>query len=373
MSMGSASSEFEENYLSVRDLCDRVGETQQLFPALWNLWMNAMMRGEMRRSCRLADHVLELGERRNDIGHQIEAHHAQWTSHFLIGEPVAALEHCRHSDTLYQADEHHELTYTYGGHDPGVCALNIGSTALWVLGYPDQARDRIRSSVALARKLNHSSTLADTLSMAMFIATFDGDLPNSRAAAEEMREFTETEKHQDYASLASATEGWILFEQGETEAGLELVRHSAPILLDQGDPWKPSLMGLCASVLGRDGTGEEGLELLDASLTHFQANQVHWWDAELYRIKGELLLAGGNKRADDGEACLQQALEIARQQQAKSLELRASCSLARLWQKQGKDAGVRDLLQPVIQWFPEDLVFADLKEARLLLAGLIGV
>jgi class 3 adenylate cyclase/predicted ATPase len=372
-SMGIASCEFEENYLSIRDLCDRIGETQQLFPALWNLWMNAMMRGEMRRSCRLADQVLELGERRNDTGHQIEAHHAQWTSHFLIGEPVAALEHCRHSDTLYQADEHHELTYTYGGHDPGVCALNIGSTALWVLGYPDQARDRIRSSVALARKLNHSSTLADALIMAMFIAAFDGDLSNTRAAAAEVREFTGTEKLQDYASLASAAEGWILFEQGETEAGLELVRHSAPILLEQGDPWNPSLMGLCASVLGRDGTGEEGLELLDASLTHFQANQVHWWDAELYRIKGELLLASGNNSVDDAEACLHRALEIARQQQAKSLELRVASSLARLWKKRDKDAEARDLLQPIIQWFPEDLAFADLKKARSLLTGLISV
>jgi class 3 adenylate cyclase/predicted ATPase len=372
-SMGIASGEFEENYLRVRDLCEDLGEAQQLFPALWNLWMNAMMRGEMRRSCRLADQVLELGERRNDTGHQIEAHHAQWTSHFLIGEPVAALEHCRHSDALYQAEEHHELTYTYGGHDPGVCALNIGSTALWVLGYPDQARDRIRSSVALARELKHSSTLADSLSMAMFIATFDENLSDAGAAMAQVQKFAETEKMQDYTTLANATQGWILAEQGETEAGLELVRHSAPILLDQGDPWKPPLMGLCASVLGRAGTAEQGLELLDASLTHFQANQVHWWDAELFRIKGQLLLAGGNKSADDGEACLHKALEIARRQQAKSLELRAACSLARLWQKHDKDTDARDVLQPVIQWFPEDLAFTDLKKARSLLTGLVSL
>jgi class 3 adenylate cyclase/predicted ATPase len=369
-SMGIASSEFEENYLSVRELCEDLGDTQQLFPALWNLWMNAMMRGEMRRSCRLADQVLELGERRNDVGHQIEAHHAQWTSHFLIGEPLAALEHCRHSDTTYQADEHHELTYTYGGHDPGVCARNIGAVALWVLGYPDQARDRIRSSVALARRLKHSTTLADALSMTMLIATFDEDLSDSWAAAAEVREFTETERLQDYATLASAAKGWILFEQGETEAGLELVRHSAPILLDQGDPWKPSLMGLCASVLGRQDTGEEGLELLDASLAHFQANQVHWWDAELHRIRGELLLTRGARSADDGEACLHRALEIAGQQQARSLELRAANSLASLWRQQGKRAEARDLLRPVIRWFPEDLAFADLKAAKQLLKTL---
>lgn len=326
------------------------------------------MRGEMRRSCRLADQVLDLGVKRSDAGHMIEAHHAQWTSHFLIGEPAAALEHCVQSDALYNADEYHDLTFTYGGHDPGVCGLNIGSTALWVLGYRDKARERIRSSVTLARTLNHSSTLADALSMAMLIATFDNDLSSSRAAATEMREYIDTERLQDYASLASAAEGWVLFEQGEIEAGSELIRRTAPILLEQGDPWKPSLMGLCASVLGRVGTGEEGLELLDASLDHFEANQVHWWDSELYRIKGELLMAGDEKNVDDGEACLTLALEISQQQQAKSLELRAASSLARLWRERDREAEAQDLLEPIINWFPRGLVFDDLKRARLLLA-----
>ncbi len=260
------------------------------------------------------------------------------------------------------------MTYTYGGHDPGVCGLNIGSTALWVLGYPDKARERIRSSVALARKLNHSSTLADALTMSMMIASFDGDLNSSRAAATEVREYIETEKLQDYASLASATEGWVLFERGETEAGSELIRRTAPVLLEQGDPWKPSVMGLCASVLGRVDTGEEGLELLDASLEHFRANQVHWWDAELYRIKGELLLADGNKNTDDGEACLNLALKISQQQQAKTLELRVVCSLARLWREHDREADAQHFLESITNWFPRDLVFDDLTRARSLLS-----
>jgi class 3 adenylate cyclase/predicted ATPase len=371
-SMGIASREFEENYLRVRNLCEREGEIRQLFPALWNLWMNTMMRGEMRRSYRLADEILELGERQNNVGYQIEAHHAQWTSRFLIGEPVAALEHCKQSDALYSADEHHELTYTYGGHDPGVCARNIGSLALWMLGYPDQARVRIRSSVALARELKHSATLVDTLSMSLYISTFDRDHSSARAIAAEMHEFTATEKLQDYANMASVVQGWILAEQGKADAGLELVRASAPILLDHGDPWIPSVIALCASVLGRHGMGEEGLELLDEALRRFQESEVHWWDAELYRMKGELLLARCARTADDGEACLQRALEIARQQEARSLELRAATSLAGHWCKQGNNGEARDLLRPVVQWFPEDLAFADLKTAKRLLETLAG-
>ncbi len=370
MSLGIASRELEENYLRAKELCERLGETQKLFPAMWNLWVNAMMRGEMRRSVGLADQVLALGERHNDTGHLIEAHHAQWTSRLLIGEPAVALDHCRQSDALYRAEEHHELTHTYGGHDPGACAGNVGSIALWLLGYPRESEERLGSNVALARSLNHSTTLADTIAMSMFVATFTGDLAACGDTASELIELSASEKLQDYASLAKAAQGWILAETGETEAGLALVRQVVPILLDQGDPWKPSLMGLCASVLGRHGTGEEGLELLDISLAQCQANQVHWWDAELHRITGVLLLAQGTRSADDGEASLLKALEIARQQEARSLELRTVASLAGLWRDRGKVSEARDLLQPIVGWFPADQSFAELAAAKRMLTEL---
>ncbi|MDX1576511.1 MAG: hypothetical protein R3285_09975, partial [Kiloniellales bacterium] len=370
MSLGVASEELKSNYSRVKDLCEALGETQLLFPALWGLWLNAMMRGQMRRSCGLADQVLALGKRQNDTGRQIEAHHAQWTSRFLIGEPAAALEHCSHCDALYRADEHHDLTYTYGGHDPGVCAGNVGSAVLWLLGHPRDSRKRLRSNTTLARELNHSTTLVDHLVMTMYIASFDADLAAVGAVAAEVMELSVSEKLQDYATLAKAAQGWILAEQGETEVGLALIRESTPVLLDQGDPWKPSFMGLFASVLGRKASGEEGLELLEASLAHFKANQVHWWDGELHRIKGELLLARGTRDADDGEACLLQALEIARKQEAKSLELRAAASLAGLWRERGKESEARDLLHPIVAWFPDDLASTDLTASKRLLAEL---
>jgi predicted ATPase len=129
-------------------------------------------------------------------------------------------------------------------------------------------------------------------------------------------------------------------------------------------------MGLCASVLGRHGTGEEGLELLDISLAQCQANQVHWWDAELHRITGVLLLAQGTRSADDGEASLLKALEIARQQEARSLELRTVASLAGLWRDRGKVSEARDLLQPIVGWFPADQSFAELAAAKRMLTEL---
>jgi predicted ATPase len=367
---GVASGELEANYLRVQELCRSDDETESLFPATWNLWLNSVMRGELRRSCSLADQVLVLGDRRNDVGLQIEAHHAQWTSRFLVGEPGAALEHCRHGDALYQSERHHELTYTYGGHDPGVCAGNVGSFALWMLGHPNEARSRVRASVELARRLQHATTFGDALCMEMFVASFDRDVTLSRARAAEVRKFAETESFQDYESFAKAAQGWVRFEQGDKEAGLPQVRDAMRILVEQGDPWTASLLTVGISVLGRGNRCEEGLELLGEAMRHFDKNQVHWWDAELFRLKGELLLAGEVHDADGAEACFLKACDIARQQQAKSLELRATLSLARLWSERGKNRHAGEILQPIVSWFPASTQLSDLDQANEFLTSL---
>jgi hypothetical protein len=328
-----------------------------------------MMRGEMRRSCDLADQVLAFSERGNNIAHQLEAHHAQWTSRLLVGEPAAALKHCKRGDELYRQKEHHALTHTYGGHDPGVCGANVGAHALWLLGYPVKSKSRVRSSLALARELNHTTTLADAINMAMLIASFDSDLPMLRATAAELRELSTSERLQDYATLAGIAEGWALTEEGKIETGFDLIRRSAPILIDQGDPWTPSLIGLCAVALGRHGAPSEGLHLLDVALPHFHAKQAHWWDAELYRIKGELL-ANSEDGDEDEESCLRRALKIAGNQKAKSLELRAAVSLARLLRDRGKQALAREALEPVYSWFTEGFDSPDLTNAKLVLKDL---
>ena len=161
-------------------------------------------------------------------------------------------------------------------------------------------------------------------------------------------------------------EGWILTEEGEIETGLDLIRKSAPILIEQGDPWIPSLIGLCATALGRHATPSEGLQMLNVALPHFHAKQAHWWDAELYRIKGELL-ARLKGEDENKEACLRQALRIARKQEAKSLELRAAIAVARLLRDQDQKALAHDTLAPIYDWFTEGFDTPDLIDARTLL------
>ena len=204
--------------------------------------------------------------------------------------------------------------------------------------------------------------------MEVVLSVFQRDPHALVEQVEAMFEFSPREQVQDLQCLANGARGWAMFEQGEREAGLALMRESAKSFL--GDPWTIALISLVVAALGRHGDVAEGLELVNETLKHVQHNQVHWWEAELRRVMGELLLVGTPNDPDSAEGCFEQAIEIAQLQGAKSLELRATVSLARLWQGQGKEREARDMLAPVFAWFTEGFDTPDLIEAKKVLAQL---
>ncbi len=161
-----------------------------------------------------------------------------------------------------------------------------------------------------------------------------------------------------------------MFERGEREAGMGMMRETVMSEL-WGDPWSASLISLMAVALGQHGDVDEGLELMNELLRLSQRDDVHWWEAELHRVKGELLLVGTPNHPDSAESCFKQAIEIAQSQGAKSLELRAAVSLARLWQERGKRGEARDILAQVFEWFTEGFETPDLIEAKKVLAQLV--
>jgi predicted ATPase len=137
-----------------------------------------------------------------------------------------------------------------------------------------------------------------------------------------------------------------------------------------GGVFQPSYLVLLAEAYGNMGQTDGGLSMLAEALAAVEHSEERWWEAELYRLKGELLLARAAEHRAEAEACFHQALAVARQQQAKSLELRAATSLSRLWQQQGKRAEAYELLAPIYGWFTEGFDTADLQEAKALLAEL---
>ena len=364
---GAASQVVRENYIRAQMLCEQAGESEQLYPILWGLWLHHLYNSEMRRARELADRLIEVGQSRNDAALRLEGHHCQWPVRFVTGDLTASLEHCEQGMQLYRAEVHHALTFTYGGHDPGVCARNVSAIALWLLGYPEQARERFDAAFSLARELGHSATMADALQMVVELTAMQRDEDTLEQQAEELLEFAKAENMFDNQTLANGLRGWVMFQRGDVQAGLGLMRESVGRWLEKGIAWTAVPISLVAESLGQMGEMKEGVKLVDEALRLGQRDDVHWWEAELYRVKGELLLKGAPDAQSEAEDSFKRAIEIARTQDAKSLELRAAVSLARLWHTQGGSGQAHDLLDPICDWFTEGFDTADLKQAKALL------
>jgi predicted ATPase len=367
--VGIASPEVAKSYSRAQQLCQQLGETEQLFPVLWGMWFHHTNRCQHRRACELADQLLEVGLQRNDEALLLEAHHCQWASRFLVGDPGATLDHAEQGLQLYRADDHHALTFTYGGHDPGSCARDHSASALWLLGYPERAQERSDMAIGLARELGHSTSLIISTESRLYLSTYQRDHHEVAEQSKILLEFDRAEQTDNMESWANAARGWAMFEQGKREAGMGMMREMDMSEL-WGDPWSASLISLMAVALGQHGDVDEGLQLMNELLRLSQRDDVHWWEAELHRVKGELLLMDAPDVPGNAEGGFKQAIEIARVQGAKLLELRAAVSLARLWQDQGNRGEARDLLAPVLEWFTEGFDTADLNEAKSLIESL---
>jgi TOMM system kinase/cyclase fusion protein len=376
---GYAASEVVQAYTRARALCQQIGETPEHVPVLWNLWFFYMARGDHQAALELGEQCLQIAQRVQDGALLLEAHYALGCSWFLLGNPVLAGSHMEQTIALYEPAQHRELAYRYGGIDPGVGGFGVYALALWMRGYPAQARAHLDKALRLAQHLAHPFSLARTLHYDTILCQLRRDTLATRAQADV--EIT-VATAQNFA-LAQATgrimSGWAIGVQDHSPEGLVQIRQGlAMYQLTGAEYQRPHYLTLLAEASGRLGQPEEGLAALDEALTVIEQTGEQYYEAELHRQRGELLLlreaqshpAQGGRKPHDAEACFQQALDIARRQEAKSLELRAAMSLSRLWQQQGKRAEAYELLAPIYGWFTEGFDTADLQEAKALLEAL---
>jgi predicted ATPase len=257
-----------------------------------------------------------------------------------------------------------------------VIGLCYAAQALWLLGYPAQALERSQRALALARELTHPFTLAFALVMASVLHQFrrEGQAVQERAEAL----MTLSTEHQFTFVFAWGTlmRGWAVAEQGQGEEGLVQIRQGlAAYQVTSAETWQPYFHALLTEACEGIGQREEGLNALAKALTLVEKNGERRYEAELYRLKGELTLQSKvqsprSKVEEEAEESFQKAIEVARQQQAKSLELRAATSLARLWQQQGKQREAHHLLSDIYGWFTEGFDTKDLQGAKVLLEEL---
>ena len=380
---GYAAPEVEHTYARARELCRQVGETPQLFPVLRGLWVFNEVRAEHQAARELGEQLLTLAQSLQDTALFVEAHRALGNTLFWLGEETSARVHLEQSLALYDLQQHSALAFLYGS-DPGVICRAYTAFALWCLGYPDQALQSIHAALTLAQRLAHPHTLALALQWAAMLHWLRREGQATKEQAEAAIALATEQGFPFWVAQCTIIWGWALADQGQGEKGIAQLHEGVTAYRATGaELFLTGWLAMLAEAYGKVDQREEGLRVVDEALTLVEKKGEQVYEAEIYRLKGTLALlpkvqgrqftvkkspeSGVRSREAEAEECFWKAIEVARRQQAKSLELRAVISLARLWQHQGKQEEARKLLAEVYSWFTEGFDTADLKEARALL------
>jgi predicted ATPase len=364
---GFAAPEVEQAYGRARVLCRQMGDTPRIFPVLYGLWAFYLVRADMPTARELVEQLLQLARSAQDQGLLLLAHRAMGTTFHFLGEFVLAHEHNAQGIALYDPQQHSSLAPLYGEH-PAVACHFFAAHGLWCLGYPDRALVSIQDALNLARQIAHPVTLVEVLDFAAWVHQCRGEEQLTREQAEAAVALATEHKIAFFLAHATILVGWALVEQGQTTEGIAQIRQGLAAHRATGAVVPlPSVM--LAEAYGKVGQPEEGLLVVAEAQAEVHKG-LRYYEAELYRLKGELLLGLSTKNQAEAETCFHQALDIARRQQARSLELRAAVSLGRLWQRHGKRAAAYELLAAIYGWFSEGFETADLREAKVLLEAL---
>jgi class 3 adenylate cyclase/predicted ATPase len=370
MTKGHAAPEVEHAYTQAYALCQRVGETPELVPVLFGLWRFYNTRSQLHTARELGETLLRLAQHADDAALTVNVHYTLGVTWFSLGALPTARLHLEEGIAHYTPDQRRASIFRMG-HDPGVGCRTFAAMTLWLLGYPEQALAHIHAALALAHELSHPYSLAFAQSMVAMGYQLRRDVPAVHEQADASVAISIEQDFLLWAALGTSLRGWALAMQGQGEEGMRQVRQGLATWWATGAAVHiPYFCTVLAEVCDHLGHPEDGLQALAEAHTLVEQHDQRWWEAEVYRLQSVLLLRQPGTPQAEAEAWLQRALDVARRQHAKSLELRAALSLSRLWQQQGKRDEARQLLAPIYGWFTEGFDTADLQEAKALLQEL---
>ncbi len=367
-SRGYVDPDVERAYTRARALCEQFGKDEQLFPVLHGLFRFYVIRGEHDTSRRLGEKLLGLAQSSGDSDQLLEAHRALGLTLSFVGDFKQARTHLETGISLYDRRQHGAHASVYG-HDPGVICLGAASWILWYLGYSDEALSRSRESLALGDELAHPYSQAFALGLSGVLHLFRGEWQIAQQRAEATLKLSMAHDFPFWLGWATAMKGSALAHMGHAAQGVAMMRKSIAALGAAGvAQGRPLWLGLLAEACLQAEQPEMGLEAVDDGLAMAEA-QGDMYRAELHRLKGELLWASaGDKGQPQVEECFTRAVEAARQQDARSFELRALTSQVRLL-RSGDDASrARRLLSELYAGFGGGSETLDLQAARSALA-----
>jgi predicted ATPase len=360
MVKGLAAPEVEHAYTQAYALCQQVGEAPELVPVLYGLWRYYLGRSQLHTARELSETLLRLAQRAHDPALAVVAHNALGVTWLFLGALPAARQHLEAGIARYTQDQRPAPAFRMG-QDPGIGCRANAARALWLLGYPDQALVHIHDALTLAHELSHPFSLAWARCWAAYVYQFRRDVPAVHEQAEAALTLSIEQGFPLWAAYGTSFREWALALQGQREEGIAQVRQGIAAVRASGTALHiPYFCAVLADVCDHLGHTEDGLQALTEAHTLVEQQEERWWEAEVYRLRGVLLLRQTGAPQAEAEAWLQRALDVARRQEARSLELRAAMSLSRLWQQQGKRAEAYALLAPVYGWFTEGFDTADL-------------
>jgi predicted ATPase len=354
--MGYGVPEVGAAYGRARELCDRVGEVAQLLPILYGQSVYHIVNPATRMARQLTEEFLRMAESQGESGPALVAHRVLGFVQYEHGELVASRAHLQFICDHYVADRDRVLAFTYV-HEPQPAAMAILSVVLWLLGYPDQSVRSRDEAILRSRESGHANTMAYAKTFAGCISSIIcRDWLTARENSASLLTLSEHRRLPLFHAWAKLFHGRALAELG---ASTEVVAAMREALAEADARSTRNILtfhlALLAEAHDRLGEAEKALGVVEEALTCVEATDERWWEAEIYRLRGELLLSLGEENALEAEACFERAITISRNQTAKSLELRAAMGLARLWQRKGRTGPASALLAPYMVGLQRDL------------------
>ena len=384
---GWADSEVARAYARARELCAEMGAvTPKLFPVLLGLQGFYLMRGELDISEEACAQLAVLAEATQDAAVQLSAHNSAGLVLFYRGKFTAALAHFEQAAKIYDPDQHspNPLRTFSVDHDPRVSCDAHTALTLMVLGHQDRAAAQMRECLDYARSIDHPLSLAMACNFASTFHQMRREPHLVRELEDERLEQSKKHDFELFLLLGEIYRGWLVAEEGRREEGAAQIQQGLAVYQAIGaELGRPTFLGILAGVYDELDRPADALSVLAEAVEQAERTGLHYWDAELRRLKGTFLLHAdpssqtrrGSERSAaerDAESCFLEAIEIARRQESRAFELRAATSLSRLWQQQGKTKQAHAMLSQVYAWFTEGFDIPDLVDARALLDELEG-
>jgi len=374
ITQGYGAATVEQTTKRAIELCLQLGENLNLFWVLAGLFLVYSFRTELKTAREIGEQMLSIAQNSKDPDLLAHAHSVTAASLFHLGEFTAARDHYEQGLALYDPQRRYIHTFPMR-YDAESTLRYLGAWTLWFLGYPDQSLEKIREAIQLAEELRLPENLGAGLFYATLLRQLRHEAQRTLEQAEELIAQADEYGLVDWGANGASLRGWALVEMGHRAEGIAQIRQSLVAHGEAGSKLAGlHFRALLAEALLKDKQFEEGLALVDETLADALGVGGYYLLAEIYRLKGELLLKCGSGLWDCGlkeaEECFHQSIQIAQRQSAKSLELRAVLGLSRLWQRQNKTKEARQTLLEIYNWFTEGFDTEDLKEARALLEEL---